>query len=130
MTTGASQADMTLIMVCESTRPRVPRETIVSSVPSVLLQGTATTRNSLTTIAAVGAGRTSLRRWERGGVPEMSTKLMVKFHSAFPARMAHPAVAEFGAGAERLDHGLNQQVAIENSVRSQSHRRLCGISPS
>ena len=32
MTTGASQADMTLIMVCESTRPRVPRETTVSSV--------------------------------------------------------------------------------------------------
>ena len=41
MTTSASQADMTLIMVCVSTRPRVQRETIVSSVRSVLLQGTA-----------------------------------------------------------------------------------------
>ena len=29
MTTGASQADMTLIMVCVSTRPAVQRETIV-----------------------------------------------------------------------------------------------------
>ena len=49
-------------------------EMIVSSVYSVLVQGTATTRTSLTTIAAVSTGRTSLRRWERGGVPEMSTK--------------------------------------------------------
>ena len=57
-------------------------------------------------------------------------KLMVKFHSAFPARIAHPAVAEFGARAERLDQGLDQQVANENSVRSQSHRRLCRRSPS
>ena len=40
---------------------------IVSSVSSVLLQGTATTRNSLTTIAAVSTGRTSPRRWKRGG---------------------------------------------------------------
>ena len=31
-------------MVCESTRPRVPLETIVCSVPSMLSQGTATTR--------------------------------------------------------------------------------------
>ena len=37
-------------------------EMIVSSVSSVLLQGTATTRNSLTTIAAVSRGRTTLRR--------------------------------------------------------------------
>ena len=99
-------------------------EMIVSSVSSVLLQGTATARNSLTTIAAVRTGRTTLRCWERGGVPEMSTKLIVKFHSAFPARIAHPAVAEFGAGAERLDHGLDQQVADENSVRSQCHREV------
>ena len=49
MTTGAPQADMTLIMVCESTRPRVQRA---------------------------------------------------------------------------LDHGLDQQVADENSVRSQSHREV------
>ena len=99
-------------------------EMIVSSVSSVVLQGTATTRNSLTTIAAVSTGRTTLRCWERGGVREMSTKLIVKFHSAFPARIAHPAVSEFGARAERLDHGLDQQVADDNSVRSQSHREV------
>ena len=45
----------------------------------------------------------------------MSPKLMVKFHSAFQVRIAHRAVAD--AGAERLDHGLDQQVANENSVR-------------
>ena len=49
----------------------------------------------------------------------MSTKLIVKFNSAFPARIAHPAVAEFGAGAERLDHGLDQQVANEESEPSR-----------
>ena len=129
MTTGASQADMTLIMVCESTRPRVPRETIVSSVPSVLLQGTATTRNSLTTIAAVSTGRTSLKRWERSGVSEMSTKLMVKLHNAFPARTAHPAVGELDTGAGRLDHGLDQQVADEDSVRSQCRREAVQETP-
>ena len=52
---------------------------------------------------------------------EISTKLIVKFHSAFPACIALP-VAEFGVGAERLHHGLDQKVADENSVRSQSHR--------
>ena len=54
----------------------------------------------------------------------MSTKLIVKFHSAFPASIAHPAFAEFGAGTERVDHGFDQQVANENSVRSQSHREV------
>ena len=44
--------------------------------------------------------------------------------NASPARIAHPAVAEFGAGAGRLDHGPDQQVADENSVRSQSHREV------
>ena len=94
-------------------------EMIVSSVSSVLLQGTATTRNSLTTIAAVSTGRTTLRCWERGGVQEMSTKLIVKFHSAFPARIAHPAVSEFGARAERVDHGLDQKVA-DGKLRQKS----------
>ena len=44
--------------------------------------------------------------------------------NAFPARIAHPAVAKFGAGAGRLDHGPDQQVADENSGRSQSHREV------
>ena len=47
---------------------------------------------------------------------------MVKLHNAFPARTAHPAVRELDAGAGRLDHGPDQQVADENSVRSQSRR--------
>ena len=54
----------------------------------------------------------------------MSTKLIVKFHSAFPARIAHPAVAEFGAGVGRLEHGLDQQVADDSSLSSQSHREV------
>ena len=37
--------------------------------------------------------------------------------NAFPDHIAHPAVAELGAGAGRVDHGLDQQVADENSVR-------------
>ena len=49
------------------------------------------------------------------GMPEMMQKLMVKLYNGFPARIAHPAVAEFGAGAGRLDHGPDQQVADENS---------------
>ena len=56
------------------------------------------------------------------GVPEMLKKLMVKLNDAFPARIAHPAVAKFGAGAGRLDHGPDQQVADGNSVREQDHR--------
>ena len=40
----------------------------------------------------------------------------------FPDQIAHPAVAELGAGAGRVDHGLDQQVADENSVRDQDHR--------
>ena len=91
-------------------------ETIVRSVPSVLLQGTATTRNSLTTIAAVSTGRTTLRCQERGGVPEMSTKLIVKIHSALPALIAHPAVAEFGAGAGRQ---LTQQPESPERLRRE-----------
>ena len=58
----------------------------------------------------------------------MSTKLIVNFHSAFPARTAHPAVGELDAGAGRLDHGLDHgldhEVAHENSVRSQSRREV------
>ena len=53
---------------------------------------------------------------------EMLKQLMVKLCSAFQARIAHPAVAKFGARAGRLDHGLDQQVADENSVREQDHR--------
>ena len=78
----------------------------------------------LTTVAAVSTGRTTLRRWERGGVPEMSTKLIVKFHNSFPAHIAHLAVAELCAGAGRIDHGLDQQVT-ESSVRDQDHRGYC-----
>ena len=70
-----SQAHMTIIIVCESTRPRVQRETVVSSVPSVLLQGTTTRRISY---FAVSTGRTSLRRWEISVVLEMSERLTVK----------------------------------------------------
>ena len=54
----------------------------------------------------------------------MSTRVIVKFHSAFPVRIAHPAVAEFGAGAGRLDHGLDQQVADDSSLSSQSRREV------
>ena len=35
---------------------------------------------------------------------------------------SHPAVAKFGAGAGRLDHRPDQQVADENSVRDQDLR--------
>ena len=56
------------------------------------------------------------------GVPEMIQKLMVKLHNALSARIAHPAVAKFAAGAGKLDHEPDQQVAEENSVRDQDHR--------
>ena len=44
--------------------------------------------------------------------------------NTFPAHIEHPAVAIFGAGAGRFDHRPDQQVADENSVRSQSHREV------
>ena len=49
----------------------------------------------------------------------MSTKSMVKLHNAFPARTAHPAVGEVDAGAERLGHGLDQQVC-KRKLRQKS----------
>ena len=57
-------------------------------------------------------------RWCAGDVNEVVREVPQRFPSLHRA----PAVAEFGAGAERLDHGLDQKVADENSVRSQSHR--------
>ena len=56
------------------------------------------------------------------GVPEMLEELMVKLYDAFPPHIAHPAVAKFGAGAGRLDHGPDQQVADGNSVSEQGKR--------
>ena len=50
------------------------------------------------------------------GVLEMSTKLKVKLYDAFQARLAHPADAKSGVGAGKLEHGLDQQVADENSA--------------
>ena len=54
---------------------------------------------------------------------EMSEKLTVKLTDE-PSRacIAHPADAEFGAGAGRLDHGPDQLVADDISVRDQDHR--------
>ena len=181
-------------------------ETIVRSVPSVLLQGAATKRRSQTMIAAVSARRTSLRvprevlcveqpsaqhreeptepevtvcMFKSRGVPEMLKKMTVKLtnelrklageeeHSAEPsatstepdcvhpasqgavrsrsaqvelarrtrAKKEHstalsqlssriPAVAKSGAGAGKLDHEPDQQVADGCSVSSQSHREV------
>ena len=55
----------------------------------------------------------------------MSTKLVVKLHDAFPARIAHPADAESVAGAERLDHGPDQQIADENLRQKPESSRGC-----
>ena len=61
----------------------------------------------------------------------MSTKLVVKLHDAFPARIAHPDDAESVAGAERLDHGPDQQIADENPPsEARVIERLCRRSPS
>ena len=118
MTTGASPADMTLIMVCVSTRQTVQRETIVRVTGDVKSE-TVDDRlqPSIQEDRRSGVGR--------GGVPEMSTELMVKFHNASQLTIAHPAVAELGAGAGRIDHRFDQQVAEENSVRDQDHREDC-----
>ena len=47
-----------------------------------------------------------------------------KEHSKAPSELASriPTVARLGTGAGRLDHGPDQQVADESSVRDQSHR--------
>ena len=55
-------------------------------------------------------------------MPEMLKELMVKLCSAFPLRIAHPAVANFGAGDLKARSQTGQQVADETSVRDQDHR--------
>ena len=102
-----------------------------SSVSSVLLQSTATTRNSLTTIAAASAGRTSFRAFGRvlcaGQLSGRLRRLELDI-------VVHPPQSEVDGeslrscswrvrrGDGRLDHGPDQQAADENSVRSQSRR--------
>ena len=71
MTTGASQADMTLIMVCESTRPRVSCETIVSA------QRVVARHSDHEKLVDDDCSRElkTLRCWERSSVLEMSERL-------------------------------------------------------
>ena len=157
MTIGALQADMTLIMVCMSTRPTVQceskpgfhgeeasseeqDESIVNSMPKVLLQGAAIKRNWQTMIAAVSARRTSLRAEPdcvhpagQGAVRNRSAQAELarrtrakKEHSTELSQLASriPAVANSGAGAGRLDHGADQQVADDSPSAARAIERL------
>ena len=66
-----------LTIACTLTEPDEQNEMIVSSVSSVLLQSTATTRNSLTTIATVSTGRTSLRAFKSGRLRRFEPDIVV-----------------------------------------------------
>ena len=66
------------------------------------------------------------------GVPEMLKELMVKLCSAFPARMTHPAVAEFGAGAGRADEDSTieeiAQLSKDQDAKTKDHvGRIWGV---